>query len=634
MIAMSRLKRHALPLLLLTLITLAVSAYFLQTQLTLTDGHLGAPLDDAWIHFQFARNLSQGNGFSFNPGEPTPGSTAPLWTVMLAGIGLFTEDFLAPAILLSGIFLLATVFLSYGFTVTLTGNRWAGFLAGLALALTGRFVWAGLAAMETTAFAALSLGAVWLYTRRGLTGWSALLFALASQVRPEGHALFALAGLDAVIVYWRAGLRGGMVKRLVVPLLVYGMISLPYVLFSLSTTGKPLANTFYAKVGAEHLFSWRTFRETMQFHWLDNVAAFLLVLLGLLPTWRKSRLTVWWLAGLPLLTAVVIDQTWHHGRYTMPLIPFQMVVAAVGVAWLAQKVHSRFPVPRSQWLVYGAATLLLVLSSLWQLPYWAGMYGYNAKEILDIDVALGLWLAENTAADALIAVDDIGAITFLSERRILDMNGLVSPQMWPAVRQPVGLLRDQVALRQMALAGADYLAAFPLWHYEITVNPWVAQPLHPVRTATHSIIFQPEAAVYDLSLPYRETVAPQVALVATLGEVIQFLGYDLDQDGNVLNLVLYWQSLAAVAEDYDLFIHVLDTQGQLVAQQDMQPLNGLAATHLWQPGGMIRLPHQLVLPPALEPGEFTVQIGMYLRETGARLPAVGETVRDNAIVLE
>ncbi|MCZ7668388.1 MAG: hypothetical protein M5U34_14950 [Chloroflexi bacterium] len=134
--------------------------------------------------------------------------------------------------------------------------------------------------METTAFAALSLGAVWLYTRPGLTGWSALLFGLASQVRPEGHALFALAGLDAVIAYWRAGLRLDMVKRLLTPLLVYGLISLPYVAFSLATTGKPLPNTFYAKIGAAHLFSGRTFRETLNFHLWDNVAAFFLLLAG------------------------------------------------------------------------------------------------------------------------------------------------------------------------------------------------------------------------------------------------------------------------------------------------------------------------------------------------------------------
>ena len=45
-----------------------------------TGGQGGVPLDDAWIHFQFARNLARGDGLSFNPGEPTSGSTAPLWS--------------------------------------------------------------------------------------------------------------------------------------------------------------------------------------------------------------------------------------------------------------------------------------------------------------------------------------------------------------------------------------------------------------------------------------------------------------------------------------------------------------------------------------------------------------------------
>src|SRR4051812_27049952 len=44
----------------------------------------GFPLDDAWIHLQFARNLGTGHGFSYNPGIPVAGSTAPLWTAVLA----------------------------------------------------------------------------------------------------------------------------------------------------------------------------------------------------------------------------------------------------------------------------------------------------------------------------------------------------------------------------------------------------------------------------------------------------------------------------------------------------------------------------------------------------------------------
>ena len=45
-------------------------------------GSIGAgafPLDDSWIHMQFARNLAEGRGFAYNPGVPVSGSTAPPW---------------------------------------------------------------------------------------------------------------------------------------------------------------------------------------------------------------------------------------------------------------------------------------------------------------------------------------------------------------------------------------------------------------------------------------------------------------------------------------------------------------------------------------------------------------------------
>src|SRR5207244_5142763 len=46
-------------------------------------GAAGFPLDDSWIHLHFARNLAAGAGFSYNPGVPIAGSTAPLWTLLL-----------------------------------------------------------------------------------------------------------------------------------------------------------------------------------------------------------------------------------------------------------------------------------------------------------------------------------------------------------------------------------------------------------------------------------------------------------------------------------------------------------------------------------------------------------------------
>ena len=144
---------------LLLVLPAVLLVYFLRTELAWTGGRLGVPLDDAWIHYQFARNLSSGQGFGFNPGEPTPGSTAPLWTLLLAGVGLFTEDFLLPSLVLSTLFLLATVGFTYLLAWDVTGRTWAALLAALATLLSGRLLWAGLAGMETTAFAACTVAA-------------------------------------------------------------------------------------------------------------------------------------------------------------------------------------------------------------------------------------------------------------------------------------------------------------------------------------------------------------------------------------------------------------------------------------------------------------------------------------------
>ncbi len=44
----------------------------------------GFPLDDAWIHQTFARNLAERGEWAFNPGQPAAGSTSPLWTALLS----------------------------------------------------------------------------------------------------------------------------------------------------------------------------------------------------------------------------------------------------------------------------------------------------------------------------------------------------------------------------------------------------------------------------------------------------------------------------------------------------------------------------------------------------------------------
>ncbi len=261
------------------------------------------------------------------------------------------------------------------------------------------------------------------------------------------------------------------------------------------------------------------------------------------------------------------------------------------------------------------------------------MLAQNVNEVLEIDVALGKWLAENTPSDALIAVDDIGAIAFLSERQIVDMNGLISPEVWPAVRQPVGLPRDTRLTRALSQSQPDYIAAFPLWHWPLTQNRVVAHPLHTVKTGTHTIVFQPEAVVYTAAWPYLDSAQPKTAVNAIFGNAIELVGYDQLVTETAVNLTFYWRSLAPVMADYDLFVHLLDEHGNLASQVDQQPVEGLAPTSQWQPGDVIRHSVTLPLPPELPGGSYDLRAGLYLRETGERLTAVGPTAAENIAVL-
>lgn len=640
---------HWLILILLSALTLILLGLFIQTELQITGGQLGVPLDDAWIHFQFARNLSRGLGFSFNPGEPTPGSTAPLWTLMLAAVGLVTEEFLVSSLVISSLFFLVAIVLTYGFTFYLTQSRFTAFVAALGVTFSGRLLWAGLSGMETMAFTALSLGAVWSYSRKGLAPLPALLFGLASQLRPIGHALFFLALVDTVWLLLARYKSSQGIENLTVmeiarkygpPLLIYAVISTPYVLFSLSTTGRPLPNTYYAKVDTDQFISLRTLRETALLLWRDNPVAIVLAPFGIVTIWRRCRLVILWLVALPLLAAIVVDFVWHHGRYTMPIIPFLMIVAASGAFWLFEWFETRTQSSYENVLFKNLIAITLVAifiaAGAAKIPTWARMLGDNTREILEIDVALGEWLQANTPNEATIAVDDIGAIGYLSERKIIDLNGLVSPEMWPAIGEDLGLDRDQVTTQLLSESQPDYLVGFPLWHWEIANNAHIAEPLFHAQTDTHTIIFQQDAFVYEMSWPYLDLAAPEFEINAVLGDSISLVGYDIvpsTSSDEALELTLYWKSLAPVMGDYDVFVHVLDSNGEIVSQIDQQPLNGLAATSVWRSGQIIRVPYKIPLPPDQGDDNFIVKTGMYLRESGARLPVAGDVQNDGAVEL-
>jgi hypothetical protein len=117
------------------------------------------------------------------------------------------------------------------------------------------------------------------------------------------------------------------------------------------------------------------------------------------------------------------------------------------------------------------------------------------------------------------------------------------------------------------------------------------------------------------------------ALDVTLGDQVRLLGYDLDPSrpapGGRVTLTLYWQALTEMETSYTVFTHLLSGDGGVVAQHDGTPAAGSYPTNLWVAGEVVEDAHVLELPTSLAAGTYTVEVGMYVLETGARLAAPG-----------
>ncbi|MEZ4594739.1 MAG: hypothetical protein R3D55_26885 [Chloroflexota bacterium] len=88
-----------------------------------------------------------------------------------------------------------------------------------------------------------------------------------------------------------------------------------------------------------------------------------------------------------------------------------------------------------------------------------------------------------------------------------------------------------------------------------------------------------------------------------------------------LDVTLYWQAIGPIAEDYTVFLHLLTPEGEFVLGQDGQPLGGLYPTSFWGEGEVVVDGRSWFAD--VPPGEYQLQVGLYLLATGQRLPVSG-----------
>lgn len=138
-------------------------------------------------------------------------------------------------------------------------------------------------------------------------------------------------------------------------------------------------------------------------------------------------------------------------------------------------------------------------------------------------------------------------------------------------------------------------------------------------------------ALGDLEVPAvaRNFTLPnmQHPFAADFGGSVRLLGYDVGalQAGQPLDVTLYWQTVAEMAEDYLVFVHVLDvTSGRIIAQVDEAPQNNGYPTSLWVADEIVADQHTLNIPADLPDGEYRLRVGFYRQENGDYLAVNGD----------
>lgn len=133
-----------------------------------------------------------------------------------------------------------------------------------------------------------------------------------------------------------------------------------------------------------------------------------------------------------------------------------------------------------------------------------------------------------------------------------------------------------------------------------------------------------------LKIGPRENLLPpaDVTLNASFGDSIALLGYSLSPPnlaaGQPVRVTLVWKATSRVDSDYVVFLHLLNSQGDIVAQRDGPPQDGSYPTSLWGPGEFVADEHELSIPGNLPAGVYDLAIGLYRPDSGERLPVIAD----------
>ncbi|MFH1418548.1 MAG: hypothetical protein ABII12_09730 [Planctomycetota bacterium] len=386
--------------------------------------------DDAFISFRYARNLLDGHGLVFNPGERVEGYSNFLWVLLTTGGMVCRLEPAAWARAMGAIALFATVSVAARLAMRLTASLWAALATAVLLATSTALCASTMGGLETGLYCLLVTGAI-ASVIRGRHALASILMGLAACTRPEGLGLCIVAAA----ILWVERRRLLNRRRWFALIGPCALIVASLTAFRLAYFGDWLPNSVRAKSALLPLLREAPFGDwpglILNTAGLRYVGDFMrqtfgpFVLFAVVPMIRCAERR--WMAHV-LLAPVFMGVTvavYNFGdwmtsfRLLTPYLPLLTVAVVWGVTESARAFRQRVAGGRARRLIGWAATGAVVWCALNQYQWRRPAIRENP------DVAVAALLANSRQPHLLAATDVLGRLGYYSgSTRILDMAGL------------------------------------------------------------------------------------------------------------------------------------------------------------------------------------------------------------------
>lgn len=390
--------------------------------------------DDTFIFFQYVKNLLNGYGFSFNPGEVTYGFTSPMWIFMLYLIGIFHIDLLVGAKGLNLIFTIASILMFYLLTNIIIKDKNLSIVTTFVFSINSIFISNSLLGMETPLAVFLVILGIYFHLKEKGSNKSFIIapfiFATSFLTRPETCLLIFLWLIDIIVTFKPKE----AFKKIIIGVIEYCIVIIPWLVTSYKIFGTIIPNPVLVKAIYSYKFHDFIYELKRLFIiWCSgNIIEFCLIIIAIILFIMKYRLDkskylqslkphlliLGWIIGLPL--SYLIRHVNVSDRYLLIIIPFVTIYGFVGLLYINKQIRKISKILiKIIIILFSLQSILLTF-----LIIYPHMITYNNKDKILKDIAK--WFSIHTPEDTIIAIIDIGIMGYYSNRKILDLTGLIN----------------------------------------------------------------------------------------------------------------------------------------------------------------------------------------------------------------